>query len=135
MSKPAIVAVDDDPQVIGAVRRDLRSRYAADHRIVSASSGSEALEALEELKARGDTVALFLVDQRMPEMTGTEFLLEARRLFPDAKRVLLTAYADTEAAISAINAVGLDHYLMKPWTPAEENLYPVLVARKLIEKN
>ena len=126
MSKPAIVAVDDDPQVIGAVRRDLRTRYAEDYRIVSAGSGREALEALEELRARGDAVALFLVDQRMPEMTGTEFLIEARPLFPDAKRVLLTAYADTEAAIQAINEVDLDHYLMKPWDPPEDNLYPVI---------
>ncbi len=126
MSKPAIVAVDDDPQVIGAVRRDLRSRYAEDYRIVSAGSGREALEALEELKTRGDTVALFLVDQRMPEMSGTQFLLEARPLFADAKRVLLTAYADTEAAIQAINEVDLDHYLMKPWDPPDDNLYPVL---------
>lgn len=126
MSKPAIVAVDDDPQVIGAVRRDLRSRYAEDYRIVSAGSGAEAIEALEGLKARGDSVALFLVDQRMPQMSGTEFLLEARPLFPDAKRLLLTAYADTEAAIQAINEVDLDHYLMKPWDPPDQNLYPVI---------
>ena len=126
MSKPLIVAVDDDPQVIGAVRRDLRSRYAQDYRIVSAESGAEALEALEQLKARGDTVALFLVDQRMPQMTGTEFLLEALAIFPEAKRLLLTAYADTAAAIQAINEVALDHYLMKPWDPPDENLYPVV---------
>lgn len=126
MSKPAIVAVDDDPQVLGAVRRDLRSRYAEDYRIVSAESGAGALEALEQLKARGDTVALFLVDQRMPEMTGTEFLLEALSVFPEAKRLLLTAYADTAAAIQAINEVALDHYLMKPWDPPEDNLYPVV---------
>ena len=123
MSKPAIVAIDDDPQVIGAVRRDLRSRYAEDYRVLSAESGAEAIEAL---KARGDTVALFLVDQRMPQMSGTEFLVEARPLFPDAKRLLLTAYADTEATIQAINEVALDHYLMKPWDPPDENLYPVI---------
>ena len=98
MAKPAIVTVDDDPQVLAAVRRDLRSKYAAAYRIVSASSGAEALEAAEKLKGRGDSVALFLVDQRMPQMEGTEFLALSRPLYPDAKRVLLTAYADTEAA-------------------------------------
>lgn len=126
MAKPAIVTVDDDPQVLAAVRRDLRSKYAAAYRIVSASSGAEALEAAEKLKGRGDSVALFLVDQRMPQMEGTEFLALSRPLYPDAKRVLLTAYADTEAAIAAINEVGLDHYLMKPWDPPDENLYPIL---------
>lgn len=125
MAKPAIVTVDDDPQVLAAVRRDLRSKYAAAYRIVSASSGAEALEAAEKLKGRGDSVALFLVDQRMPQMEGTEFLALSRPLYPDAKRVLLTAYADTEAAIAAINEVGLDHYLMKPWDPPDENLYGV----------
>jgi thioredoxin reductase (NADPH) len=126
MGKPAIVAVDDDPQVVAAVRRDLRARYAADYRVVSAGSGAEALDALGQMKARGDAVALFLVDQRMPQMTGTEFLIEARQVFPDAKRLLLTAYADTEAAIQAINEVDLDHYLMKPWDPPEDHLYPVV---------
>ncbi len=126
MGKPAIVAVDDDPQVVAAVRRDLRDRYAQDYRIVSAQSGAEALETLTELKARGDTVALFVVDQRMPEMTGTDLFVEARALYPDAKRVLLTAYADTEAAIRAINDVDLDYYLLKPWDPPDEHLYPVL---------
>ena len=126
MAKPVILGVDDDPQVLSAVRRDLRSKYSADYRIVSAPSGAEALDAAEQLKGRGDTVALFLVDQRMPQMEGTEFLVEARKIFPDAKRVLLTAYADTEAAIRAINEVDLDHYLMKPWDPPEDNLYPVL---------
>jgi thioredoxin reductase (NADPH) len=126
VGKPAIISVDDDPQVLSAVGRDLRSRYAEDFRIVGASSGDEALQTLVELQARGDTIALFLVDQRMPEMSGTEFLIEARKLYPDAKRVLLTAYADTEAAIQAINDVELDHYLMKPWDPPEDNLYPVV---------
>lgn len=126
MGKPAILAVDDDPQVVAAVRRDLRDRYAQDYRIVSAQSGPEALETLTELKARGDTVALFVVDQRMPEMTGTDLFVEARGLYPDAKRVLLTAYADTEAAIKAINDVDLDYYLLKPWDPPDEHLYPVV---------
>jgi thioredoxin reductase (NADPH) len=126
MSKPAIVAVDDDPQVLGAVRRDLRTKYSADYRIIAAGSGSEAIDVATELKGRGDTVALFLVDQRMPGMEGTQLLTETRALFPDACRVLLTAYADTEAAISAINEADLDHYLMKPWDPPDERLYPVL---------
>lgn len=126
MGKPAIVSVDDDPQVLSAVGRDLRSRYAADFRVVGASSGAEALQTIAQLQARGDVVALFLVDQRMPEMSGTEFLLEARDIYPDAKRVLLTAYADTEAAIQAINEVELDHYLMKPWDPPEDHLYPIV---------
>ena len=126
MSKPAIVAVDDDPQVLAAIGRDLRSRYGEHYRIVRAASGAEGLEAVDEILARGDVVALFLVDQRMPEMEGTDFLLEARVRFPDAKRLLLTAYADTGAAIAAINEVGLDHYLMKPWDPPEERLYPIL---------
>lgn len=126
MSKPVIVAVDDDPQVLGAVRRDLRSKYAADYRIVAVGSGAEAVAATSELKGRGDTVALFLVDQRMPGMEGTDLLIETRWLYPDARRVLLTAYADTEAAISAINDADLDHYLMKPWDPPEERLFPVL---------
>ncbi|MCH8899735.1 MAG: FAD-dependent oxidoreductase [Acidobacteria bacterium] len=126
MSTPVIFAVDDDPQVLNAVRRDLRSHFAPEYRVLDAGSGAEALEAVEALKARGDTVALFLVDQRMPSMTGTEFLVEARKTYPDAKRALLTAYADTDAAISAINEVDLDHYLMKPWDPPEDNLYPIL---------
>ena len=126
MSTPIILAVDDDPQVRNAVRRDLNAHFAPDYRIVDAGSGAEALEVAEALKARGDTIALFLVDQRMPEMTGTEFLLEARPFYPDAKRALLTAYADTDAAIQAINEVELDHYLMKPWDPPEDNLYPIL---------
>ena len=126
MSKPVIVAVDDDPQVLAAVARDLRRQYGESYRIVRAGSGSEALAALAELTGRGDTVALFVVDQRMPEMSGTEFLASVVPDYPDAKKILLTAYADTDAAISAINEVGLDHYLMKPWDPPEEHLYPVL---------
>ena len=126
MAKPAIVAVDDDPQVASAVARDLRNHYAADYRIVAANSGAEALDALGSLQERGNPVALLLADQRMPEMEGTDFLAAARLLFPDAKRVLLTAYADTDAAIQAINEVDLDYYLMKPWDPPEDMLYPVL---------
>lgn len=126
MSKPVIVAVDDDPQVLGAIRRDLRSKYAGDYRILAVGSGDEAVAVTTELKGRGDTVALFLVDQRMPGMEGTDLLTRTRELYPDACRVLLTAYADTEAAISAINEADLDHYLMKPWDPPEERLFPVL---------
>ncbi len=126
MKKPIILTVDDEAQVRNAVERDLKRHYGKDFRIIKASSGAEAMEALLRLKQRSDTVALFLVDQRMPEMSGTEFLAEAQAIYPEAVKVLLTAYADTEAAIAAINTVGLDHYLMKPWSPAEENLYPVL---------
>ncbi len=126
MKKPVLLAVDDDPQVLGAVTRDLKKRYAESYRVIGAASGREALDAARTLKGRGDAVALFLVDQRMPGMTGTEFLAQARTLHPDARKVLLTAYADTEAAIQSINVVGLDHYLMKPWDPPEERLYPVL---------
>jgi thioredoxin reductase (NADPH) len=124
--RPAIVAVDDEPAVLAAVARDLRRRFGEQYRIVRANSGDEALEALKELVARGEQVALLVADQRMPGMAGTEYLVEARKLVPDAKRVLLTAYADTEAAISAINEVDLDYYLLKPWDPPEEGLYPVV---------
>jgi thioredoxin reductase (NADPH) len=121
-----ILAVDDDPQVLAAVRRDLRARYAEDYQILAAASGAEGLSIVEELLTADRVVAAFVVDQRMPEMTGTEFLIAAQESYPQAKRLLLTAYADTEAAIQAINEVGLDHYLQKPWTPPEERLYPVL---------
>src|ERR671910_3584761 len=126
MGKPVILAVDDDPQVLRAVERDLRRRYAREYRVLRADSGASALDALGKLKLRGDPVALFLVDQRMPRMTGVEFLEKAVELFPEAKRDLLTAYADTDAAIRAINEVGLDYYLQKPWDPPEEHLYPIL---------
>lgn len=126
MDKPTIIAVDDDAPVLAAIRRDLRAHYAADYRIMTAGSGAEALEAVEALHERGDDVALFLVDQRMPAMSGTEFLMAAMARFPDARRVLLTAYADTTAAIQSINEVGLHHYLMKPWDPPDQVLYPVL---------
>ena len=126
MAKPVILAVDDDPQVLRAVERDLRRRYAREYRILRADSGESALDTLGKLKLRGDPVALFLVDQRMPKMTGVEFLEEAIEHYPEAKRALLTAYSDTEAAIRAINEVGLDYYLQKPWDPPDENLYPNL---------
>jgi thioredoxin reductase (NADPH) len=126
MTKPVIMAVDDDPEVLGAIERDLRERYRQQYRIVKASGGEEALDAARQLKARGVPIALFVADQRMPGLSGTDLLREARKLHPDARRVLLTAYADTEAAIVSINEVGLDHYLMKPWDPPEQRLYPVL---------
>jgi thioredoxin reductase (NADPH) len=126
MAKPVILAVDDDPQVLRAVERDLRRRYAREYRVLRADSGEAALDTLGKLKLRADPVALFLVDQRMPRMTGVEFLEEAIERFPDAKRALLTAYSDTEAAIRAINEVGLDYYLQKPWDPPDQNLYPNL---------
>jgi thioredoxin reductase (NADPH) len=126
MAKPIIFTVDDEEQVRNAVERDLKRHFHKGFRIIKASSGAEGLETIHRLKQRNASIALFLVDQRMPEMSGTDFLAEARRVYPEARKVLLTAYADTEAAISAINTVGLDHYLMKPWSPAEENLYPVL---------
>lgn len=126
MAKPAILAVDDDRPVLQAVARDLRTQYGREYRVLTAASGRDALELLEELILRNDPVALLLVDQRMPEMTGVEFLEEAIGLFPDVKRALLTAYADTEAAIRAINNARLDYYIMKPWDPPEERLYPIL---------
>jgi len=126
MVKPVILTLDDEPQVLNAVGRDLRAHFRSDYRIISASSGRDGLDALRQLKQRNTPVALFLVDQRMPEMTGVEFLAEAQKLYPDARKVLLTAYADTEAAIASINKVGLDYYLMKPWDPPDQNLYPVL---------
>lgn len=126
MNKPVILTVDDDPEVLQAIARDLRRQYAEQFRIIRADSGKAGLEALQELKLRNDTVALFLVDQRMPQMTGVEFLEQASVLFPEGKRVLLTAYADTEAAIRAINVARLDYYLLKPWDPPDERLYPVL---------
>ena len=125
-TKPIIFSVDDDPQVLGAVSRDLRKQYGKDYRIIRASSGQEALETLKELKARAETVALFLADQRMPQMDGVGFLSGAMELFPEAKRALLTAYADTDAAIAAINRSQIHYYLLKPWDPPEEKLYPVL---------
>ena len=125
-SKPAILTVDDDPGVSRAVARDLRRRYGKDHRIVRAESGMQALEALNEMKLRGDPVAVLLADHRMPQMDGIQFLEKAMDIYPTAKRVLLTAYADTDAAITAINVVDLDYYLLKPWDPPEEKFYPII---------
>jgi len=126
MPKPVILSLDDDPSVLNSIERDLRAHYGQDYRILPINDGKTALEYLTKMKQRNETVALFLVDQRMPVMSGTEFLEEALKLCPQAKRVLLTAYSDTQAAIDSINAIGLDYYLMKPWHPPEEKLYPVL---------
>lgn len=126
LAKPAILTVDDDPEVLQAVARDLRREYGNRFRVLRADSGATALDVLKQLELRNESVALFLVDQRMPKMSGVEFLEQAMELFPEAKRVLLTAYADTDAAIRAINTVKIDYYLLKPWDPPEERLYPVL---------
>jgi thioredoxin reductase (NADPH) len=126
MAKPIIFTLDDEPQVLNAINRDLRQHFQGDYRILRAVSGQEALATIQQLKERNEAVALFLSDQRMPGMSGTEFLGEARKIYPEARKVLLTAYADTEAAIQSINTIGLDYYLMKPWDPPSENLYPVL---------
>jgi thioredoxin reductase (NADPH) len=124
--RPAILAVDDEPAVLAAVSRDLRRGFGERFRVLRAASGPEALEVLRELRTRGEQVAMLIADQRMPGMPGTEYLVQARQIVPDAKRVLLTAYADTEAAIAAINEVALDYYLLKPWDPPEEQLFPVV---------
>src|SRR5678809_259989 len=126
MAKPVIWTVDDDPDVLRAVERDLRRQYGDRYKVISADSGASALEAVKQLKLRNEAVALFLVDQRMPRMSGVEFLEQAIAFYPEAKRALLTAYADTDAAIRAINSVHIDHYLMKPWDPPEERLYGVI---------
>lgn len=126
MSKPVILTVDDEAAVLNAVERDLRSHYQGKYRIIKAISGAAALDISRQLKARDEMIALFLVDQRMPYMSGTEFLAQVQRLYPDARKVLLTAYTDTLAAIKSINEIGLDYYLMKPWEPPELHLYPVL---------
>jgi thioredoxin reductase (NADPH) len=126
MNLPIIFSIDDDPQVLRAITRDLRSHFREDYRILSTTSVKEALDGLLDLKNKSEVVALFISDQRMPEMEGVEFLQKARDFFPDAKRVLLTAYSDTDAAIKAINDVQLDYYLMKPWNPPEEKLFPIV---------
>ena len=126
MAQPIIFVIDDDPQVLRAITRDLRTQFRQHYRILSTSIVKEALDSLLDLKNKGETVSVFVSDQRMPEMEGVEFLQKARDFFPDAKRVLLTAYSDTDAAIKAINNVQLDYYLMKPWDPPEEKLYPVI---------
>ena len=126
MAKPYILALDDDPAVLRAVERDLKSQFGSDYRVLAADSPEKAIGFVKQLTARGDRIALFVVDQRMPEMSGTDFLRQALPMQPDARRVLLTAYADSSAAIDAINKVRLNHYLMKPWEPPEQNLFPVL---------
>jgi thioredoxin reductase (NADPH) len=126
MTRPIIMTIDDEPHVLNAIARDLLAHYKSDYQIVKANSGAEALKAVQEFKRRDTPVALLLADQRMPSMSGVEFLTEAIKLYPESKRVLLTAYADTDAAITSINAIGLDYYLMKPWDPPEDRLYPVL---------
>src|SRR5918911_2760410 len=124
--RPVLLTVDDDPNVLRAIERDLRQQYGSRFHILKADSGQNALELVKQLKLRNESLALLLVDQRMPHMSGVVFLEEAMNIFPDAKRVLLTAYADTEAAIRSINKAKVDYYLMKPWDPPEEHLYPIL---------
>lgn len=126
MNKPVLLIVDDDPQVLAAVRRDLRSRYRENYSVLSAASGEEALSTVRELKARGDSLAMVISDQRMPGMLGVEVLARTREVYPLARRALLTAYSDIEAAVRAINEAHLDHYLSKPWDPPEERLFPVV---------
>ena len=126
MAKPIILTIDDEVQVLNAIERDLRQHFGSEYQIIKANSGADALETLRQLKLRNSPVALLLADQRMPEMEGTDFLLKAVEYYPLARKVLLTAYADTEAAIKGLNEVGLDHYLMKPWDPPDQNLYPIL---------
>ena len=126
MNKPVLLIVDDDPQVLAAVRRDLRSRYRENYAVISAASGVEALNAIRELKSRGDSLAMLICDQRMPGMMGSEVLAQSRPVYPLARRVLLTAYSDIDAAVKAINEAHLDHYLSKPWDPPEERLFPAV---------
>ena len=125
-ARPVLLTVDDDPSVSRAVARDLRRRYGAEYRIMRADSGEEALQAIREVVLRGDQVAAILADYRMPRMNGVDFLEQAMDLVPQARRALVTAYADTNAAIAAINVVDVDHYLLKPWEPPEEKFYPVV---------
>src|SRR6266436_1901372 len=125
-TSPAIVSVDDEPEVLRAVERDLRRKYGKDYRVLGTDSGGAAVDLLHQLKTRGDSVALMLCDQRMPQMSGLEVLGQSMQIFPQAKRALLTAYADTNAAIAAINTAKVHYYLLKPWDPPEEKLYPVL---------
>jgi len=126
VTKPVLITVDDDAQVLRAIERDLRKRYSETYRVMRADSGGTGLDVLRQLQLRNEPVALMLVDQRMPGMSGVEFLEKAITFFPAAKRALLTAYADTEAAIQAINQVHINNYLLKPWDPPEQNLYPVV---------
>src|SRR6202789_88846 len=124
MPKPILLSVDDDTDVLRAIERDLRSQYGAEYRVIGSDSPEGALDLLKQLKVRNDSVALLLADQRMPRMDGVTFLQEAMRIFPDAKRALLTAYADTNAAISAINDANINYFFLKPWDPPSEHLYP-----------
>src|SRR6185295_6036350 len=126
MKLPYIIIVDDDVQVLRAIQRDIRNQYREEYRVAATESANEALDVIKELKLKNESVALFISDQRMPEMEGVAFLEKAKEIFPDAKLVLLTAYSDIEAAIRAINNVRLDYYLLKPWNPPEEKLYPVI---------
>jgi thioredoxin reductase (NADPH) len=126
MAKPILLSVDDDSDVLRAIERDLRSRYGPDYRVLASDAPEKALDLLKQLKVRNDSVALLLVDQRMPKMDGVAFLQEAMHIYPDAKRALLTAYADTNAAISAINQVNINYFFLKPWDPPEQYLYPQL---------
>src|SRR5499427_862899 len=126
MAKPILLSVDDDPDVLRAIERDLRSQYGSDYRVIGSDSPETALDILKQLKVRNDSVALLLADQRMPHMNGVEFLQEGMKVFPEAKRALLTAYADTSAAISAINQANINYFFMKPWDPPEDHLYPQL---------
>src|SRR5476651_1094468 len=126
MAKPILLSVDDDSDVLRAIERDLRSQYGAEYRVIGSESPEGALDLLKQLKVRNDSVALLLADQRMPHMDGVAFLQEAMRIFPDAKRALLTAYADTNAAISAINEASINYFFMKPWDPPSDHLYPQL---------
>ena len=126
MPKPILLSVDDDSDVLRAIERDLRSQYGAEYRVIGSDSPDGALDILKQLKVRNDSVALLLADQRMPKMDGVEFLQEAMHIYPEAKRALLTAYADTNAAISAINQAGINYFFLKPWDPPAQNLYPQL---------
>ncbi|HEV3384935.1 MAG TPA: response regulator, partial [Gemmata sp.] len=126
MAKPTLLTVDDDPNVLKAIERDLRSHYGENYRVLRADSGDAGLKILRELRVRNDAVALLLADQRMPHMDGIGFLNEAKQIYPDAKRALLTAYADTSAAINAINEVNINYFFLKPWDPPSQHLYPVI---------
>ena len=126
MAKPILLSVDDDADVLRAIERDLRSQYGADYRVLGSGSPEGALDLLKQLKLRSDNVALLLADQRMPRLDGVHFLQEAMRIYPEAKRALLTAYADTTAAIGAINQASIHYFFMKPWDPPTEHLYPQL---------
>src|SRR5579863_2157884 len=134
MPKPILLSIDDDTDVLRAIERDLRSEYGAEYRIIGSDSPEGALDLLKQLKIRNDSVALLLADQRMPRMDGVGFLQEATRIFPDAKRALLTAYADTNAAISAINQASINYFFLKPWDPPSDHLYPQLMICWMIGK-